>query len=1310
MNALRDADVWDIPDIPEPLPRVEPDRPPPDPDELPRRRARKVRELFDKALPWYRIVEAYQAISFVAKGTSAINSTAGTTCAPGIPAGLTNATSRMYMFISVSTDKTLSISTPSGWTKNYALASSTGITHACYSKWFATGDTAPSVSWTTAAKNSGIILAYNGLDLTTPEDVVLNSTAAAVGSTGSGIDVSKVAATMGVLRLHALGKDGTQNATIDARMINRHRGVTSASSAAYLDVDEEAGLAAGAAGTRTSTFTSCNWVAATILLRPATPSVTGIIQSKQFTDASSNTTYSTSFPNSLSTGSTLVVQVANFRSAGSTQGSVTYIAGTNLAFTQVPTSVEAGSTVYASTWVYQNNTNTTAAAVTVNISGSASDISLMMYEIAGLPTSGTLVDRAGAATAGSGTSVSVSTTAATRSGPKIAFLFVGVAASQASYTAGGSYIHRGENLSATFMAFGAQSRELTGGGTESATATLGTSSEWEGTLVVLNAQAVPSAPTSGPTTQVGSIRFTARWSAPGSGATVDGYIIDVATSNLFTVYVPGFQALDVGNVTSVLVTGLSPIATYYYRVRAYNATGNSGNSGVSSQITEQYFHPFDLDNVVVCLRPDSFSPATNGAHITNWGDWSAGGNTVTQGTDSKRPTVVTGITPKGASAAQFTPVSLQDLGLAAPNQMSSNAWSAFILAMPFQVASQVAIMTQGPYDGGGRQINQATDPSKIGLHQSNTAVVVEGTVTSMLANNWYVFCAVSAGGNSHKIYLNDVLQGTSTASITWANGNGLYIGSKFNDRFFSGLMVAVVYYASALSDADKTSVYNWMWDTYISGHHDDAAASSTITLSTTTATPQVVVPAGASTTLTISTTTATPRVVVPAQASSTLTFTTTSPARVVKPGAASSTITLTASAIGAVLDPATASTALTLTASGVSSDIVPATAATTITLTATGVAITIGSGPTYQDAVASSTITLSATAVSGDLVPATSATTITLTAIAHGTVVKLAHVSTTLTLTASAVSSDIVPASASTAIALTSTATPRVIVPATSATALSLSLIAHAYVVKTTATASTLITLNTLLAHTDDIVPAHAATTVQLTAVGLGTIIRMAHASTLITINAVASADEGLILAQGSTVITLTATAAPHVVVPAHAATSLSITSAASGNVLTMGHGSSAILLTAIAHADGLRDAHASTGIALTASAAASQVVVPAHASTLILISAVSGTTAFADARASTLIYFGTFGYPEVVVPAQASSTILITGRVQTYAPPIGHIYIEGSLGGLGALSGSIDGILGIVGSISGPSDLSVSGSAGSAIGIIGSIPSEVKP
>jgi len=92
----------------------------------------------------------------------------------------------------------------------------------------------------------------------------------------------------------------------------------------------------------------------------------------------------------------------------------------------------------------------------------------------------------------------------------------------------------------------------------------------------------PSAPTASSATLITASSFNANWNSS-TGAT--GYYLDVATDNLFTTFVAGLNNLDVGNVTTKSVTGLSSGTTYYYRVRAYNPGGTSGNSNTISQVT-----------------------------------------------------------------------------------------------------------------------------------------------------------------------------------------------------------------------------------------------------------------------------------------------------------------------------------------------------------------------------------------------------------------------------------------------------------------------------------------------------------------------------------------------------------------------------------------------------------------------------------------------------------------------------------------------------------------------------------------------------
>lgn len=128
---------------------------------------------------------------------------------------------------------------------------------------------------------------------------------------------------------------------------------------------------------------------------------------------------------------------------------------------------------------------------------------------------------------------------------------------------------------------------------------------------------VPAAPVANPATSVISSAFIANWSSV-PGAT--GYRMDVSTNVGFSSFLDGFWDLDVGNALSRGVVELSPDTTYYYRVRAYNLSGMSGNSGtanVTLPVTTS-------NNCVLVLNPgfeSGFSIAGAGYVGNNWNKW-----------------------------------------------------------------------------------------------------------------------------------------------------------------------------------------------------------------------------------------------------------------------------------------------------------------------------------------------------------------------------------------------------------------------------------------------------------------------------------------------------------------------------------------------------------------------------------------------------------------------------------------------------------------------------------------------------------------
>jgi len=100
------------------------------------------------------------------------------------------------------------------------------------------------------------------------------------------------------------------------------------------------------------------------------------------------------------------------------------------------------------------------------------------------------------------------------------------------------------------------------------------------TITVTTSGGTPSAPVATAATLLTSSSFQANWGAS-SGAT--GYYMDVSTNSSFSSYV--FNNYNVGNYIGITVTPLSAGTTYYYRIRAYNGNGTSGNSNTISVTT-----------------------------------------------------------------------------------------------------------------------------------------------------------------------------------------------------------------------------------------------------------------------------------------------------------------------------------------------------------------------------------------------------------------------------------------------------------------------------------------------------------------------------------------------------------------------------------------------------------------------------------------------------------------------------------------------------------------------------------------------------
>ncbi|WP_298139633.1 choice-of-anchor J domain-containing protein [Flavobacterium sp.] len=110
-----------------------------------------------------------------------------------------------------------------------------------------------------------------------------------------------------------------------------------------------------------------------------------------------------------------------------------------------------------------------------------------------------------------------------------------------------------------------------------------------------------------PLSSIGGNEFTATWTAI---AGVTDYQIDVSTNAAFTALVPGYSSLSLGNATtSLVVSGLSPLTTYYCRVKAIGTGCLVNSNTVSATTTCGYYNiPYsqNFDGTAVGSLPSCY--------------------------------------------------------------------------------------------------------------------------------------------------------------------------------------------------------------------------------------------------------------------------------------------------------------------------------------------------------------------------------------------------------------------------------------------------------------------------------------------------------------------------------------------------------------------------------------------------------------------------------------------------------------------------------------------------------------------------------